>query len=144
GTLDPVGPVHGEFRVLSRSTHFGDAAGRDRGRIPHSHLLGRVYVGGRRLLPLFRLPEPVHVLHAHPGAGGQLPADVHWVGRRRPGVISADRILVHQGLCGVGGQEGIHRQSHWRLRIPDRTILDDQAFRIPEFRRRLLGGGEVP
>jgi hypothetical protein len=41
------------------------------------------------------LPEPVHVLHADAGAGEQLPADVHRLGGRGPGVVSADRLLVH-------------------------------------------------
>src|SRR5579885_2678142 len=54
-TLDPVGPVHGEFRVLSRSAHVGDAAGGDRSRLPDSHLFGRLHVGRRRLLPLLRV-----------------------------------------------------------------------------------------
>jgi len=39
-----------------------------------------------------------------------------------------------EGFGGVGGEEGVHRKSHWRLRIFDRTVFDDQTFWIVEFR----------
>ena len=60
----------------------------------------------------------------------QLPADVHRVGRRGSGVVSADRVLVHQRFGCCRRQEGIHRQPHRRLRISDCAVSADQAFRI--------------
>ena len=124
----------GELRVLSRSAHAGHAAGRDRRRLPDPYLFGRLHVGGRRLLPLLHLPEPVHVLHAHAGAGRQLSADVHRLGRRGPRVLSADRFLVHQRFGRLRRKESIHRQPHRRLRLPDRAVPADQAFRLAGFR----------
>ena len=38
--------------------------------------------------------------------------DVYRLGRRGTGVVSADRILVHQGLRSLGRQKSIHRQPH--------------------------------
>ena len=63
----------------------------------------------------------------------QLPDDVYRVGGRGPGVVSADRVLVHEGFGGVGGQESVYRKSNRRLRISDRTVFADQAFWIAEF-----------
>ena len=138
GALDPRRKFSGRLRVLSRPAFAGHAAGGHRRRLPHPHLFRRLHVGRRRLLPLLRLPEPVHVLHADAGAGQQLPADVHRLGRRGTGVVSADRILVHQRFGRVGRQESVHRQPHRRLRLPDRAVSADPAFRIAELRRRCL------
>ena len=130
GPLDPLRQFQRRLRFLSRPTFAGHAAGRHRSRIPHPHLLRRLHVGRPRLLPLLQLPEPVHVLHADAGAGQQLPADVHRLGGRGPGVVSADRVLVHERFGGVGGKESVHRQPHRRLRISDRPVPDHSAFRL--------------
>jgi NADH-quinone oxidoreductase subunit L len=45
------------------------------------------------LLPLLRLPQPLHVLHAHADPGQQLCAHVCWLGRRGAVFVSADRLL---------------------------------------------------
>src|ERR1022692_3815093 len=54
----------------------------------------RLHGARRGLLPFLRLHEPVHVLHAHAGAGGQLPGDVRGLGRRGVMQLSADRLLL--------------------------------------------------
>ena len=47
----------------------------------------------------------------------QLPADVRRLGRRGPGVVPADRLLVpEESACGRR-QEGLHHQPRRRLRI---------------------------
>ena len=130
GPLDPLRQFQRRLRFISRSTLAGHAAGRHRSGIPHPHLFRRLHVGRPQLLPLLRLPEPVHVFHADAGAGQQLPADVHRLGGRGPGVVSADRVLVHERFGGIGGKESVHRQPHRRLRIPDRTLPDHSAFRL--------------
>ncbi len=54
--------------------------------------------------------------------GANLPDDVRRVGGRRALLVPADRVLV----LGPGerrrGQEGVHRQPHRRLRLPDRDV----------------------
>ncbi len=42
----------------------------------------------------FSLSEPVHVLHAGPGAGREFPADVCRLGRRRSRLVPAHRLLL--------------------------------------------------
>ena len=53
------------------------------GFLIHIYSVGYMWAR-RRLLPLLRLPESVHVLHAHVGAGRQLSADVRRLGGRGP------------------------------------------------------------
>ena len=84
------------FRLRARSAHAGHAAGRHRRRLPHPSLLGRLHGARRGLLALLRLPEPLHVLHADAGAGGELPADVRRLGGRRPRLLPADRLLLQR------------------------------------------------
>jgi NADH-quinone oxidoreductase subunit L len=43
------------------------------------------------------------------GAGQELSDDVHWLGGRRPGIVSADRILVPQRFRRVRREKSIHR-----------------------------------
>ena len=43
---------------------------------------------------LLRVPKPVHLLHAGPRPGRELPADVRRLGRRRVLLVPADRVLV--------------------------------------------------
>ena len=57
------------LRLRGRPPHRRHAAGGHRRRLAHPHLLHRLHGARGRLLPLLRLPEPVHVLHADPGAG---------------------------------------------------------------------------
>ena len=97
-------------------------------------------MGRSQLLPLLRLPEPVHVFHADADPGQQLPGDVHRVGGRGPRVVSADRILVHQRLGGIGWKKSLHRQPHRRLRIPDCTVPDHPALRHAELHSSLRTG----
>ena len=64
--------------------------------------------------------------------GAQLPAAVHRLGRRRPLLVPADRLLVQREGERRRGQEGVHRQPHRRLRLPDRDV---PAVREPRHAR---------
>ena len=88
--------------------------------LPDPRLLRRLH-GARPVVPaLLPLPEPVHVRDAHAGARGQLPAHVRGLGGRRPVLVPADRLLVRAAVGRRGGEEGVHRQPHRRLRLPAR------------------------
>ena len=80
-----------------------DAAGRHRHRHADPHLLDRVHGrrAARRRRALLLLSEPVLLLHAHARAGQQLPGDVRGLGRRRPLLVSADRLLVREEERGA-------------------------------------------
>src|SRR5439155_24177021 len=126
--------LSGGFRFLSRSTLARDVAGRNRSRLPYPYLFGRLHGGRGRLLSFLQLPESLHVFHADAGAGQQLPADVHWLVRRRPGFLSLDRILFPARLRRRGGQESLHREPDRRFRLPDRIIPVDQTLWLAELR----------
>ena len=126
--LDPLRELPGGFRLLSRSAFAGHAARGDRSGIFDPCLLHWVHVGRSQLLSLLQLSESVHVLHADAGTGQQLSSDVHWLGGRGTGVVSVDRFLVHEGFRGIGGQESVHREPHWRFWLPDRIVPADQAL----------------
>ena len=53
---------------------------------------------------------------------GKCPADVCRLGRRGPRVVSAHRLLVSEENGRRRRQEGLHRQPHRRLRLPDRHV----------------------
>ena len=105
----------GGLGLPAGSAVFGDGSGRHRNRFPDPRLLHRIHVGGGRVLPILRLPEPLHVLDADAGSREQLPDDVHRVGRRRSVFVSADRILLPQEERGRRGEEGIRREPSRRL-----------------------------
>ena len=128
-----AGDVSGEFRIPARSSVRPDDSDRDRRRISDSRLLHRLHARRFRVLSILRLPEPVHVLHAHARSREQLPADVRRLGRRRTVFVSADRVLVRQEIRNRRREEGIHRQPRRRFRIHpgnDADFLDVQVGRL--------------
>ncbi len=137
--LDGGGQLLRRLRLLARPAVAGHAADRHRRRLRHPHLLRRLHGARGRLLPLLRLPQPLHVLHADADPGQQLSADVRRLGGRRPGVVPAHRLLVPEALGGECRQEGVHHQPCRRLRIPDRAVSADQALRNAAVRRRIQG-----
>ena len=108
----PHGRVPRRCRLPARSAVLHLAAVRDRRGHAHPHLLDRLHGARRRLLPLLRLPEPVHVLHADADPGEQLCADVRRLGGRGPVLVPADRLLLPAPLGLDRGEQGIHRQPH--------------------------------
>ncbi len=105
-------PVPRRCRLPARSAFVDLAAVRDRRGHAHPHLLDRLHGARRRLLPLLRLPEPVHVLHADAHPGQQLRADVRRLGGRGPVLVPADRLLLPAPLGLDRREQGIHRQPH--------------------------------
>ena len=75
---------------------------------------------GARCLPaisLLRLPLAVHLLHADAGNGGQPAATVLRLGRRRPLLLPADRLLVRPSGRQRRRDQGVHRQPYRRSRL---------------------------
>ena len=117
-------------RLHARSAVRHLAAVRDRRRHVDPHLLHRLHGARRRLLPLLRLHEPVHVLHADAHSGQQLCPDVRWLGGRRPVLVSAHRLLLPAALRFDRRQQGIHRQPHRRRRIHSRHVHHRVVLRL--------------
>ena len=123
-------------RFRHRPADRGDADDRHRRRLSDSRLRGRLHGARRRLLPLLRVPESVHVLHAGAGAGRQLPAAVRRLGRRGIVQLPADRLLLHRKVRDRRRQQSVHRKPHRRLRIFAGGVPDRDALRIARFRAR--------
>ena len=105
--------VCGGLGIPSRSAFLRHGAGRHRCRLPDSRLLRRVHGARRRVLPLLRLHESLHVRHADAGLGEQYAVDVRGVGRRRPVQLLADRFLFLEKVGFRCGEKSVHRESHW-------------------------------
>ena len=72
------------------------------------------------------------------GAGRQLPRPVRRVGRRGPGVVPVDRVLVVQAVGGHRGQEGVRGQPRRRHGPGDRADGDVRLHRLDLVRGGLL------
>ena len=91
-------------------------------------------VGVRALL---LVPESVRRVHAAPRARRELPRDVRRLGGRRPLLVPADRLLVPEEVGRRRRQEGVHRQSHRRLRVHPRRAAALRARSARSTSRRL-------
>ena len=129
---DPRSPLDVDTgRQLPRGLRPGDGpperhlrALRHLRRLADSPLRGRLHARRQRLLPLLRLSEPVHVLDADARAGGQFPADVRRLGRRRALLVPADRLLHRAQGSRRRGEESVHHEPHRRLGRSDRHLSD--------------------
>ena len=91
---------------------------------------------GQRVRALLLVPEPVRVVHAGAGARLELPGDVRRLGRRRPLLVPADRLLVQEEVGLRRRQEGVRRQPHRRLRVhPRHAARCSSAFGTLDFQR---------
>ena len=119
-------PLPGAVGLPARSAVRDDAARRHRHRHADPRLLDRLHGrrAARRRRALLLLPEPVLLLHAHARPGQQLPGDVRRLGRRRPLLVPADRLLVREEERGGRRQEGVHHQPHRRLGLRPRHVPD--------------------
>ena len=127
----------GRLRPATRPAVDVFRAADHRRRLTDPHLLGRLH-GRRSGAPtVFRVPEPVRRRDAAAGAGRQLPRPLRRLGRRRPGVLPADRVLVAQAVGGHRGQEGVRGQPRRRHRPGARADGDVRLHRIHLVRGRL-------
>ena len=120
-----------------------DAAGRHLRGLPDPRLLDRVHVPRPRLRALHGVPEPLHVRHAHPGAGGELRGAVRGLGGGGALQLPPHRVLVRPAERVRRGQEGLHRQPHRRRGLPARDVPDLPHLRQPGLPHR-DGRGRPP
>ena len=100
-----------------------------------AHLHHRLH-GRRPGLPaLLHLHLAVHVLDADARDEQQLPAAVLRLGSGGPGVVPADRLLVHAADGDLREPEGLPRQPRRRLRLHPRHRPDRRLRRHAELRR---------
>ena len=78
----------------------------------------------------FAYPVAVHLRHADAGDGRQSRADVLRLGRRRPRLLSADRLLVRAAVGQRRGDQGLRRQPRRRLRLRARHLPAVRADRL--------------
>ena len=137
-------PVPGALGVPARSAVRDDDARRHRHRHADPRLLDRLHGrrAARRRRALLLLPEPVLLLHAHARPGKQLPGDVRGLGRRRPLLVPADRLLVREEERGGRRQEGVHHQPHRRLGLRPRRLPDLLHVRHARLPRRAERRGD--
>ena len=85
-----------QLRAAGRPAVRADDADHHRHRRADPPVLDRLHGGGQELPALLHLPEPVHLLHAAARDGQQPAAAVRRLGRRRPLLLSADRLLLRE------------------------------------------------
>ena len=121
-----------DLAFRARPAVGGDDPGRHRHRLADSHLLDRVHARRESdsefaryfsYLNLFAAFMLVLVL------GVELPGDVRRLGRRRPLLVPADRLLVQEEVGVRRRQEGVRRQPHRRLRVHPRHAGAVRALR---------------
>ena len=127
--MDRCRPLPRRLRTASRRAVARDGADRHRRRRAYPSLLRRLHGARRGLRALLHLPEPVRALDAHPGARRQPAADVHRMGGRRPVLLPANFVLVHQPQIRLQRPQGLRRQSHRRRGLSARDVHDRRDAR---------------
>ena len=115
--LDPVGRPAGRLGAARRRADRGDAGGGDHRLQPRPPLQLGLYGGGPEPAALLRLSVAVHLRDADAGDRRQPRPDVLRLGRGRPRLLPADRLLVPQAVGQCGGAEGVRRQPRRRFRL---------------------------
>ena len=91
------GDLVGRLGVPDRHADRGDAGRRQHRLGARAPLFDRLHARRPAPAALLRLSVALHLRHADAGDGRQPRADVLRLGRRRPRVLSADRLLVPEG-----------------------------------------------
>ena len=94
------------------------------------HLFDRLHAPRSAPAALLRLSVAVHLRHADAGDGRQSGADVLRLGRRRPRLLSADRLLVQEAVGQRRGDQGLRRQPRRRFRLRARHLRRLRAVRL--------------
>ena len=131
--------VHGRMGLPAGLAQLRDGFGSHWNRLPDPCLLDGIHGARRWLLPLFRIPQPLPVLHAGPGLGEQLRVSVRRLGRCRLLQLRADRVLLPQEVGFERRQQGIHRQPRRRRRVRAGHAADIQHARHAEVHRDRTG-----
>ena len=105
--LDPRRRLQRRDGAAVRPPDGAVRAAHHRRRQPDPHLLARLHGARRSASAILRVPQPVRRGDVDAGDGDRLPDPVPRLGRRRPGVVPADRVLAAQGLRGRRRQEGV-------------------------------------
>ena len=130
GTWVEAGHFHVVLGAALRPAGRGDGRDGDLRRHADPRLFDRLH-GARQLpaLSVLRLPVAVHLLDADAGDGRQPAAAVLRLGRRRPLLLSADRLLVRSPRRQRRRDQGVHRQPHRRPGLRGRRCAG-----VPEVR----------
>ena len=120
--LDPSGRARGRLGAPHRHADGGHAGGRQHRVGARPHLFDRLHAPRSRPAALLRLSVAVHLRHADAGDGRQSGADVLRLGRRRPRLLSADRLLVPEAVGQRRGDQGLRRQPRRRFRLRARHL----------------------
>ena len=134
--LDFRGRISGRLRAAGGPAHRDHAPGRHRRGLADSYLFHGIHARRSGLPPVFFLLESVHVFHARADPGGQLPADVCRLGRRRAVQLPADRLLLPEAIRHQRRQQGVLGEPHRRFRIPSRRAPDFPHLRLARLRDR--------
>ena len=132
------------MELSARSAVVDLHADRHRRGLVHLRLRHRLHARRDRLLSLLRLHGSVHVFDARAGDGLKLPDDVCRLGRRRSLFVPADRLLLRSPGSRERFAQGIHHESHRRLRFCARDLRRHRDLRharsTPTFstRRRVI------
>ncbi len=141
-----LGQARRQLGVAHRHADGGHADRGDDGLVSRPRLFDRLHGGRPVAAALLRLPFVVHLRHADAGHGGQPGSDVLRLGRRRPRVVSPDRLLVRAARRLRRGDQGLRRQPGRRLRLLARHLSHLLPHRFggvrPDLRRRAGLGGQ--
>src|SRR6185369_426595 len=111
--------IQGRSGIFSRPPLFNLVTVRNRSRPAHPHLFHWLHGPRRGVLPLLRVPQPLHVLHADPDPREQLRFDVRRLGRRGTLFVPADPILTAAALLLFVGACGKSAQLPLYVWLPD-------------------------
>ena len=113
-------------------------------RVAHGARLHHRLHGRRPGLPaLLRLHLALHLLDDDAGDGEQLPAAVLRLGGGGPGVVPADRLLVHAPDGDLRQPQGLPREPRGRLRLPAGHRARVRHLRHTRLRPRVRRGAPV-
>ena len=135
--LHRVRRAAGRLGAAHRHADRGHAGGGQHRLGAGAHLFDRLHAPRSAPAALLRLSVAVHLRHADAGDVRQSRADVLRLGRRRPRLLSADRLLVQEAVGQRRGDQGLRRQPRRRFRLRARHFRRLRAVRLGQSRHDL-------
>ena len=120
--LDPLRRVQDLLVHPRRHADRGDARRGQHGVLRGAPLFRRLHGRGPAQGALLRLSVDVHLRHAGAGDLRRSVAAVLRLGRRRPRLLSPDRLLVPEARSQRRRHQGLHRQPRRRFRLRARHL----------------------